>query len=219
MRSMVMFSLVLMGLWAGQAMATTTLTSTMTVDDDFNLYVSTDDAVNGTFVMTGSTEDRGWTNSFSQTATLTPGVTNYIHVWGWDLNKAIVGFLGEFTLSDTSFHFENGGQTLYTDAAYWDVSNSGFGSGYYAPNNLGYNGDAALLWTQTMGHPVAGISTNAEWIWSGTGAWQETPRYFMTAIYVTEEPPVNRPVPAPAALLLAGIGAGLVGWFRGRKAS
>jgi hypothetical protein len=216
---MVMFSVVLLGILAGQAMAATTLTSTMTVDDDFNLYVSTDDVVSGTFVMTGSTVDRGWTQSFSHAFTLTPGVTNYIHVWGWDLNKAIVGFLGEFTLSDTSFHFENGTQTLYTDAAYWDISNSGFGSGYYTPNNLGHNGDPALLWTTTVGnHPIGGISTSAQWIWSGTGLWVDTPRYFSAVIIPTELPPDNR-VPAPAALLLASLGAGIVGWFRVRKAS
>jgi hypothetical protein len=159
----------------------TTLTSTLTVDDDFEIYVSTDDSVPGTLLGGGSTVSRGWENSYAFTAALTPGVTNYVHVKGWDLNGLIAGFVGEFLLSDASFKFGNGTQHLLTGSSTWQISDTGFGVGYYSPGDIARNGDAPAPWYVT----IRGISGDAMWIWSHGGLYTDTPRYFSLPVFVT----------------------------------
>ena len=89
----------------------TTLSGTLSVDNEFDLWVGTDDSTNGTFVTSGN----DWTMATSFSGLhLTPGVVNYIHVYG--LNTGLVDmFIGKFTLSDTNFMFANGAQTLLTE--------------------------------------------------------------------------------------------------------
>src|SRR5512138_2673411 len=61
---------------SGNALATL-LTADMTVDNAFNLNVSTDDTVAGTLVGSGNNWGAVYTIA---NIPLTPGVTNYIHV-------------------------------------------------------------------------------------------------------------------------------------------
>jgi len=164
--------LLLVSLYAcltGSALGTT-LTANMTADDEFSLYLSTDDSQIGTLIGSGS----DWATTYTLTADLTPGVTNYIHVVAADTYQYIAGFLGDFTISDASFKFANGTQNLLTGAEYWSISDSGFAVGYYAPSVLGTNGD--FPWG-----PLSGISPSASWIWSDQGLDFST-RYFSAEI-------------------------------------
>lgn len=197
----------LSGAWPmGLAMGGTTLTANLTADDNFSLYVATDDSALGTLVGTGTGTyiPESWRQCFTFTYDLTPGVTNYVHVVAWDLYGVKAAFLGDFSLNDSQFRFVYGAQSLVTDQAHWLISNDGFGQNYYTPDAIQTNG-AGEPWA----HFVPGISGDAYWIWSNQGD-DLTIRYFSTAI-------VPNVIPAPGALILGGIGAGFVGWLRRRK--
>src|SRR5262245_36281058 len=66
----------------------TTLSGVLTVDDTFSAYISTNDAILGTLILSDSDLNWATTVSFSGVA-LTPGVTNYLHVVGQDLYGVI----------------------------------------------------------------------------------------------------------------------------------
>jgi hypothetical protein len=112
------------GALSGQALATT-LSTDLTGDNSFALFISTDDSLPGTSVGAGT----DWTVTYSFNAALTPGVTDYIHVAATN-DSGPAAFIGDFTLSDANFQFANGSQFLVTDTTHWQVSPSGFGSGY-----------------------------------------------------------------------------------------
>ncbi len=187
------------------AIATTTLTANMTVDDNFDLYISTDDSLTGTYIGSGSNVLDSWHTASNFNINLTPGVTNYIHVVGWDIYGTRSAFLGEFSLNNSDFIFNNGTQQLFTESINWNISNMGFGQSYYTPEVLVLN-DGSQNWPV-----ISGISYYANWIWSNDG-YDLTTRYFSSAIT-----PLNT-IPAPGAILLGGIGAGVVGWLRRRRA-
>lgn len=183
---------VLIGLlMAACCLSATTLSVNMTVDDTFNTYISTSDAVLGTLI--GSGTFWGTTESFS--SLLTPAVTNYIHVVAVD-NAPPAMFIGDFSLSDTGFMFANGTQLLVTDTANWGVSSSGFGGAYSTPLDLGPQG------TSPWG-TFAGINSGARYIWSETPACGDCTRYFSAAITPTAAAGV--PEPTTFALFIAGL--------------
>jgi uncharacterized repeat protein (TIGR02543 family) len=155
----------------------TTLTATITADDDFRIYVSTDDNTLGTLLGEGSTADGSWASSSTFTYDLAPGVTYYVHVVAWDLYKLKAALLADLSLSDRVFQFRNGTQNLLTDSDTWYISDSGFGAGYYAPDALGQNLPTTKPWYVS----VPGISSDAQWIWSNAGL-DFTTRYFSTMI-------------------------------------
>jgi hypothetical protein len=168
----------------------------MTADDAFDLYVSTNDSVAGTYVGSGY----NWPTTFTFTQALTPGMPNYIHIYAWDTNFTISGVIGQFSLSDTDMLFANGTQSLLTNTTDWRMADNGWGVPfYYAPNSLGANG--ASPWGTRPG-----ISNSAEWLWSDQGL-DLGHEYFSTTI---------TPIPAPSAILLVGLGSAVVGWLRRR---
>lgn len=183
MRHLVLGSIVAVAGLAGTASATV-MTVNMTVDNAFDLYVSTNNAVPGTLVGSGS----NWTATYTFTnIPLTPGVTNYIHVVASDFG-APAAFIGHFDLSDSGFEFANGSQHLVTTPAHWQLSLTGVG-GPYEPGitSSGLNGVGPWGFR-------TGIDAGAEWLaFNGSST-----NYFSTAV---------TPVPEPSVLGVLGVGA------------
>jgi len=158
---------------AGAAGATL-VTAHLTVDNGFDLYVSTDDTTAGTAIGSGNS----WPTTYTFTFALQPGVTHYLHIYG--VNWGGPGsFIGDFSLSDAAFEFANGGQYLLSDAANWQVSTAGFGTGYQTPSVWGTNGSAPWNFR-------SGIDAAAVWIW--TDNYEGTLAYISTPVYYVPEP-------------------------------
>jgi len=134
--------------------AQTNVSATMTVDNAFDLYISTDDTVQGTLVGSGN----NWPTTYQFSQALTPGVTNYIHVAGVDAGDPAM-FIGEFTLDGFDFEFANGTQTLLTNTTDWTASEVGFGGATVTVVSQGTNGVGP--WGT---YPL--IDSAAETIWS-----------------------------------------------------
>jgi hypothetical protein len=159
--------------------AATTLTATVTADDDYSVYISTDDNAPGTLLGEGAgdVDPLSWKQPLTFTYDLTPGVTYYLHVVAWDLYGLRSGFLGEFWLSDDAFDFANAAQHMVTDSASWNISGIGFGVDYNSPDEIGPNASTTAPWSCR----IWDISADALWIWSNGGLDFAT-RYFSSAI-------------------------------------
>jgi len=176
-----------------------TLTMNLNVDNAFDVYISTSDAVLGTLVGSGT----NWptTNTFS--TVLTPAVTNYIHIVAVN-SGGPGGFLGDFSISDNLFQFVNSTQSLLTNAAEWNFSDTGFGGAYTSSVGEGPNGVGP--WGN-----ISGVNSNAEWIWDPANCGSCTV-YFQTAI--TPNAVSATPEPTTPLLLAGGIA---VLWRKARR--
>lgn len=66
----------------------------------FDIYISTNDNIVGTLFGSNS----NWPSTTTHNTSLIPNVVNYIYVVGRDAGS-IEMFIGQFTLSDTNFHY------------------------------------------------------------------------------------------------------------------
>ncbi|MFX4261222.1 copper amine oxidase N-terminal domain-containing protein [Pelotomaculum propionicicum] len=143
----------------------------LTVDNGFELYVSTSDVENGMLIKTGDE----WRENYNVVIPLTPNVINYLNVKAVDLGD-IAGFIGDFTIRDDNFTFANGSKYLVTDTYNWQVSKEGFGIKYEFPT--------------TSRGPAGGapeqVDKNARWIWTNNGWDVNTTRYFSIPIIPKE---------------------------------
>jgi len=183
----------------------TTLNIDITVDNEYLLYLSTDDMVPGTLI--GS--DADWTTTESWSVPLTSGQDYYLHIEAIDVG-VISGFLGDFTLSDTNFSFANGGQYLLTGVADWNVSDTGFGTNYAAPVLWSYNLPNANNGVMPWG-TRSGIDANAEWI------WRPDKCTYCTAYFSTPIRAQSSPVPEPGPLVLVTLAGLLLIGIHNRK--
>lgn len=178
----------------GVSAQATALTGSLTVDNGFSAFISTDDSINGTSICNG--DNWGATYNLGK-VNLTPGVKNYLHVKASDWG-VIAGFLGSFKLSDTGFVFNNGTQSLVTNASDWKVGTNGFGT-YNATVSIANGKNGCSPWGTRPN-----ISNDAVWIWTNGGHDTNTTRYFSTEITAVPEPGTivaALSVLAPAGLL------------------
>lgn len=186
----------------------TVLTGSLTADNDFVVYISTDDSIAGTAFGSNSS----WPSVTTHSTALTSGVTNYLHVFARDSGGPQM-FIGQFSLSDSMFAFANGTQSLLTNTTDWSGNTTGFGQPYTALQDLGPDG------TSPWGNR-AGIDDAARYIWtqggSSCGINGNDCAYFSTRIDYLEGPTPQ--VPEPGTALLLGIAMLGLGANRRRKA-
>jgi hypothetical protein len=183
-----------------------TLNGNLTADDLFSAYISTDDSTLGTLIGSGTP----WFTTFPLIPTaLAPGVTHYLHIIATD-NGGPEMFVGDFSLSDTTFQFANGTQSLLTNTTNWRAAEAGNPAVWVAPGaapvSLGVN-SAGATWSGRTG-----ISGSAEFIWSTGGDGGGETAFFSTTITS-----LTAPIPEPStyALMLAGLG--FVGFVANRR--
>lgn len=158
-----------------------------TADDGFIAYVSTSSNSVGASFLSGVS----WSTTFTGNVTLTPGVTNYLHIDAFDTAGAPSMFIAELNLSDANFFFDNATQTALTGDAGWTVSLAGFGGTPSVITDLGPNG------TSPWG-TRPGIASGASYLWTTDGAVTDH-RFFTIAINTT-----TVPEPASIAAVLGG---------------
>lgn len=186
----------------------TMITATMTVDNEYTVYISTDPTTAGTAFGSNSS----WPTLSTHSTMLTDGVTNYLHVFGTDSGGPEM-FIGQFSLDDTDFAFANGTQSLLTNTSDWTGNNSGFGASPAALADLGPDG------TSPWGF-FGGIDDAARFIWteaaSDCGTNGNDCAYFATPIRWLGSTDPGGSVPAPATAALVVLGLGIAGVRRAR---
>lgn len=174
------------------------LTSHLSVDNGYSIFLSTADNVQGTSFGSGN----NWTSTFTNTKSLVAGTSYFLHVYAYD-QGGIAGFLGDFSLSGTSHKFANGQAFLTTNTTDWKGNNSGFGSAYGVVGSLGNDGVGP--WGNRPN-----IADSATWIWAGH-AWNNDQAYFTARIDA-----VNA-VPEPTTVAMLGLGLLALGAARRRS--
>jgi hypothetical protein len=172
------------------AASATVLTSSLSVDNGFQVYISTSDAATGTQFGAGN----DWTTTYTSSTSLNAGTDYYLHIFGYD-QGGLAGLLGQFSLTGTDHAFANSTTSLLTNMSDWQGNTTGFGAPYTALSNLGGNGVGP--WGSRPG-----ISNAATWIWVGD-ANNNDAAYFSTKISATA---AANDVPEPASAALLGLG-------------
>jgi len=180
--------------------AATTLSGNLTADNGFYAYISTDNSQRGSLLAWGDS----WETTYSFTdATLSPGVTNYLHIeaFNWYLAAA---FIGQFSLTGSGFRFANGAQTLLTDSADWSGI---YNDAFFLPEPTPAPEQPWVLPTSgvvTYGQNGVGprylmplIDSSAQWI------WPNDPASACEFCVVDLSTPIYSTIPEPTALDLS----------------
>lgn len=216
--------LAIVGFTASQAHAAAVLTGNLTADNQFSVYISSDDSVLGNLIGQGN----DWHTTYSLTSTSLTAGTYYLHVIGHNFYGPSTGLaggnpdalIGQFTLSG-NYLFANGSTTLLTNTTDWRAADAVYNgvqpASWFAPTNsaISYSTNAGPnIWTNNSGGAARpGIASNAEWIWSSPDTTGEA--YFSTTI--TAVPAAVGAVPEAStwAMMMVGFfGVGVLAYRR-----
>ncbi len=171
----------------------TVLNASTSVDNGYEIFISTDDGLAGTSFGFGA----DWPTTFDDSTVLAAGTDYFLHVRAYDVG-GIGGFLGEFSLLGGGHTFVSGGTSLLTSAnGDWQANNTGWGDPYL-PVLTDLGGHGAGPWGMRPG-----IDGLARWIWTGDGDADDLV-FFSTQISATA-------VPAPGSVLLFSLGLLILG--------
>jgi hypothetical protein len=218
-----------------------TLSGDVTADNQFAIYWSTAANTLGTLIETGS----NWqTNYAFSPVTLSGGTDYYINIvlTNWTPTNGYPQYqpsptanpsaaLGDFTLVGSGYEFLTGGQYATTNTAGW-LGSTPPGTG--TPGTMGYvpaswvqpsnpvtgygtNGSNAIWYPDNSG-PVAGIDSNASWIFYGDQATAQFADLQLAIVPSGEASPT--PLPSTWSMLLAGfVGLGFIAYRSKKKGS
>ena len=168
---------------ASAGVQSTLITSTTTIDNQYEIYISTSENVLGTSFGIGD----NWRKTFIDTFELIDGTDYFLHIKAIDAGGRS-GMLGEFSLSDSAFEFFNGTQNLLTGDSALLVSTV-FGSNYVVATDYGaygsrpWNTRGTSPWNTNIGS-VLPVET-ARWVWSDDNS-NDNLVYFRAQIFATD---------------------------------
>lgn len=176
------------------------LTSKLSVDNGYVMYLSTSDNVQGTAIDSGN----NWTTTYVDSNTLVAGTSYFLHIFAYD-EGGVAGLLGDFSIAGGSHTFANGLASMTTNTINWMGNNTGFNGSYGAVGSPGTDGIGP--WGNRPN-----IADSASWIWVGD-SWNQNAAYFTTKITAV------RAVPEPASLALFGLALAGLAAARRRKSA
>ncbi|MFT6270463.1 MAG: hypothetical protein ACJAVV_003302 [Alphaproteobacteria bacterium] len=155
--------------------------------------------------MTNSTN---WRRSDTISLTLNPGIYGF----AWlveniraNSNGNPAALLADYSIDGTAF-FSN---------STWEVFDNNTGTLISGPTQYGSNGQSGLIWTNAIGGGIAGISTNANWVYTENNFINaDRSAWVRTVVEITDTSVVD--VSAPAMFSLVG-GMALFMAFRRTK--
>jgi hypothetical protein len=201
------------------------LTLNMTADNEFAVYLSTNDAVLGSQIGTGG----NWPQTFTFSTALNPGSDYFIHVIGTNWTSANGfpygppgdpsnpdAFIGTFSIAGGGFKFSNGQTTLSTDTTNWSaipaLNNSSWTLPITPAQAFAFNGSG--IWGSYNGSQ-SNIDAAAQWIWSNpdNGLYAD----FSTHIFAADA--IAAPVPEASTWAMMLLGFAGVGFLAYRRKS
>lgn len=194
-----------------------TLNLNLTADNEFKVYLSTDDSVLGTPIGVGN----DWQTTYSFSQALGAASTYFIHIIGtnWTDVNGYPQFprfgsgnpnalIGSFNITGGGFVFGNGTSLISTDTTHWKAiavgDNVNWTTPTGAPQSFGLNGSSP--WGTRPG-----ISSSAEFIWSNP----DNRLYSDFSLQISAVPEAS----TWAMMILGFLGLGFLGYRKSSKAS
>jgi hypothetical protein len=194
-----------------------TLNLNLTADNEFKVYLSTNDADLGSLVGSGN----NWQQTYPFSVELGSASTYYLHIIGtnWTNENGFPQFprfdannpnalIGSFNITGGGFVFGNGASSISTDTTHWKAigvdDNTSWTTPTGAPQSFGLNG--ASPWGTRPN-----IDSSAEFIWSNP----DNRLYSDFSIQISAVPEAS----TWAMMILGFLGLGLFGYRKTLKAS